>query len=58
MATRQCSEKILNKLSEVMPNLFGGSADLSPSNKSIMKIVISSLRKIEKVAISISVLEK
>ena len=30
MATRQCSEKILNKLSEVMPNLFGGSADLSP----------------------------
>ena len=28
MATRQCSEKILNKLSEVMPNLFGGSADL------------------------------
>ena len=26
MATRQCSEKILNKLSEVMPNLFGGSA--------------------------------
>ena len=37
MATRQCSEKILNKLSEVMPNLFGGSADLSPSNKSIMK---------------------
>lgn len=37
MATRQSSEKILNKLSESMHNLFGGSADLSPSNKSIMK---------------------
>ncbi len=37
MATRACSEKILNMLSEKMPNLFGGSADLAPSNKSIMK---------------------
>lgn len=37
MATRQCSERVLNKISENMPNLFGGSADLSPSNKSIMK---------------------
>ncbi len=37
MATRACSEKILNMLSEKMPNLFGGSADLAPSNKSEMK---------------------
>ena len=36
-ATRLSSEIVLNKLANVMPNLFGGSADLSPSNKSIMK---------------------
>ncbi len=37
MATRAASEKILNKIAEIQPNLFGGSADLSPSNKSVMK---------------------
>lgn len=37
MATRQSSELILNKIAKVMPNLFGGSADLAPSNKSVMK---------------------
>jgi transketolase len=37
MATRECSEKILNMFAEKVPTLFGGSADLSPSNKSIMK---------------------
>jgi len=37
MATRQSSEIILNKIADIMPNLFGGSADLAPSNKSIMK---------------------
>ncbi|WP_317367957.1 transketolase [uncultured Tyzzerella sp.] len=36
-ATRLSSELVLNKLAKVMPNLFGGSADLSPSNKSVMK---------------------
>ena len=36
-ATRSSSGKVLNKLSEVMPNLFGGSADLAPSNNSDMK---------------------
>lgn len=36
MPTRQSSEIILNKISNIMPNLFGGSADLAPSNKSIM----------------------
>lgn len=36
-ATRLSSEKILNNIARRMPNLFGGSADLSPSNKSVMK---------------------
>jgi transketolase len=37
MATRECSEKMLNMFAEKVPSLFGGSADLSPSNKSVMK---------------------
>lgn len=37
MATRECSEKMLNMFAEKNPTLFGGSADLAPSNKSIMK---------------------
>jgi len=37
LATRQSSEVVLNKLSKVVPNLFGGSADLAPSTLSIMK---------------------
>ncbi|GFI61452.1 transketolase [Clostridiales bacterium] len=37
MATRASSEKVLNKLSKLVPNLMGGSADLAPSNKSVMK---------------------
>lgn len=37
IATRASSEKVLNKLSKLVPNLFGGSADLAPSNKSVMK---------------------
>lgn len=37
LATRASSEKVLNKLSKMVPNLFGGSADLGPSNKSVMK---------------------
>lgn len=36
-ATRISSYEALNKLSKVLPNLIGGSADLSPSNKSIME---------------------
>jgi len=35
-ATRNISGKILNKIKAVMPNLIGGSADLSPSNKTHM----------------------
>jgi len=35
-ATRNISGKILNKIKAVMPNLVGGSADLSPSNKTHM----------------------
>ncbi|MDR2202464.1 MAG: transketolase [Clostridiales bacterium] len=36
-ATRNTSGVILNKLSDLIPNLVGGSADLSPSNKTYMK---------------------
>ena len=36
MATRESSGKVLNKLSKLIPNLMGGSADLAPSNKSTM----------------------
>lgn len=37
VATRSSSGKVLNKLAEVVPNFFGGSADLAPSNNSDMK---------------------
>jgi len=36
-ATRNTSGTVLNKLAALVPNFFGGSADLSPSNKSDMK---------------------
>eukprot|EP00316_Scyphosphaera_apsteinii_P011194 CAMPEP_0119311442 /NCGR_PEP_ID=MMETSP1333-20130426/22425_1 /TAXON_ID=418940 /ORGANISM="Scyphosphaera apsteinii, Strain RCC1455" /LENGTH=730 /DNA_ID=CAMNT_0007315811 /DNA_START=50 /DNA_END=2242 /DNA_ORIENTATION=- len=32
LATRQSSQQVLNKLVEVIPELLGGSADLTPSN--------------------------
>ncbi|MCR4672069.1 MAG: transketolase [Lachnospiraceae bacterium] len=35
-ATRSISGKVLNYLKDVMPNLIGGSADLGPSNKTVM----------------------
>ncbi|MDY3118456.1 MAG: transketolase [Peptoniphilus sp.] len=37
MATRASSHEILQRVAEGMGNLFGGSADLAPSNKSDMK---------------------
>ena len=36
-ATRNSSGTTLNRLAERIPNLFGGSADLAPSNKSNLK---------------------
>jgi len=33
LATRVASGKILNAIAQKLPNLFGGSADLAPSNK-------------------------
>lgn len=36
-ATRNASGVVLNKIAKVLPNLYGGSADLAPSNKSDMK---------------------
>lgn len=35
-ATRSLSGKMINRLKDIMPNLFGGSADLAPSNKTNM----------------------
>ncbi len=37
MATRQTSAKVLNQLAAKLPTLMGGSADLGPSNLTIMK---------------------
>ncbi len=37
VATREASGIIINRLSEKIGNLFGGSADLAPSNKTNMK---------------------
>ena len=37
IATRSASGKVLNSLSESIDNLFGGSADLEPSNNSYQK---------------------
>ncbi len=37
LATRISSEQVLNKACKIVPNLIGGSADLSPSTKTIMK---------------------
>ena len=36
-ATRASGGEVLNRLTKYVPNLFGGSADLAPSNKSYMK---------------------
>ncbi len=37
MATRVCSGIVLNRISAMMPNLMGGSADLGPSNNTQLK---------------------
>lgn len=37
MATRATSGDILQKVKDFVPNLIGGSADLAPSNKSVME---------------------
>lgn len=37
LATRVSSEVILNKVAKLVPNIIGGSADLAPSTKTIMK---------------------
>jgi len=37
VATRNASYEVLNKLVKHFPNMLGGSADLSPSNKTVMK---------------------
>ena len=37
MATRQSSGAVINRLAEKLGNLMGGSADLGPSNNTVMK---------------------
>lgn len=37
LATRQSSGAMLNKLADKLPGLFGGSADLGPSNNTVLK---------------------
>jgi transketolase len=37
MATRKASGMVLNALAEVIPGLVGGSADLAPSNNTVIK---------------------
>lgn len=37
MATRSASGKVLNALASVLPELIGGSADLAPSNNTMIK---------------------
>ncbi|NLB40963.1 MAG: transketolase, partial [Clostridiales bacterium] len=36
-AARSSSGDVLNRLTKYLPNMIGGSADLSPSNKTVMK---------------------
>ena len=36
IATRAASGKVLNALAEALPNMIGGSADLAPSNKTLL----------------------
>lgn len=36
MATRESSGIVINRLTQIIPNLLGGSADLAPSNKTYM----------------------
>ena len=36
-ATRSLSGNMINRLSKIMPNFWGGSADLGPSNKTVIK---------------------
>jgi transketolase len=38
LATRQHSQTMLNALAPVLPGLVGGSADLAPSNLTLMKM--------------------
>jgi len=37
MSTRSASGKVINSLAPFMPELFGGSADLAPSNNTLVK---------------------
>ena len=38
LATRKASSKVINSIAENFPTLIGGSADLAPSNKTLMEV--------------------
>ncbi|KAI8099359.1 transketolase [Halteromyces radiatus] len=40
MATRKCSEAVLTKLVDIIPEMMGGSADLTPSNNTRWKTAV------------------
>lgn len=46
LATRAHSQSMLNVLEPVLPGLIGGSADLAPSNLTIMKVCESRLPRL------------
>ena len=54
-ATREASGDILQKLVMQLPNLVGGSADLGPSNKTVMKMSVISRKQTAAAVIFISV---
>ena len=40
MATRNRSEEVLNALAGIIPEIVGGSADLSGSNLTVLKVLV------------------
>ena len=54
LATRQCSMKVIESISDLIPNLIGGSADLSGSNNTKTKnsVVINSKILMETISIT------
>lgn len=46
VATRALSGTMINRLKDRLPNLFGGSADLAPSNKTHMMMLVISAKMI------------
>lgn len=56
-ATRKLSGAVLNAVAETVPELIGGSADLTPSNNTALKCTTDFSPKTPHVAFSISIKE-